>query len=112
MLTLNEKGQMKVNFLLTPSYQDAQEMAFTYKLNQLPYSIDWSQNKNKQILKAVFIQFPNAKNEFVMYLVVQLKSKVMSFNLGNGQSRTYETNSTVPFLQHHPDPTSDAHIAL
>ena len=47
-----------------------------------------------------------------MYLVVQLKSKMMSFNLGNGESRFYETNSTVPFLQHHPDPTSDAHIAL
>jgi hypothetical protein len=109
-LTLNDRGQLRLNCLIMPSYADIQEGAKVYKLNVLPYCIDWNKYKNQQILKAVFIQIPT-KNDNTMTLLVQLKAKVLVINLANGQMKSFETNSKVPLLLQHPDETSEAYMA-
>lgn len=40
-----------------------------------------------------------------MTLLVQLRAKILVINLASGQVRSFETNSTVPFLLQHPDET-------
>jgi hypothetical protein len=41
-LTLNDKGQVKVNCIILPSYSDIQDGNKIFKLNVFPYSIEWS----------------------------------------------------------------------
>lgn len=44
-LTLNDKNQLKVNFLIFPSYSDTATDTHMYRYNQLPYSFEWSKYK-------------------------------------------------------------------
>ena len=45
-LTLNDKGQVKINCIIMPSYSDIQDGNKIFKLNVLPYSIEWSSKCN------------------------------------------------------------------
>jgi hypothetical protein len=41
-LTLSDKGQAKINCIIMPSYSDIQDGKKIFRLNALPYSIEWS----------------------------------------------------------------------
>jgi hypothetical protein len=109
-LTLNEKNQLKINFIVLPSYADEENVLYRY--NQLPYAYEWAKYKNQAILKAFFVQLPSQKQgDTTMYLLVQLRSRIVTVNVTTGQFKTFEADSSVPLLQFHPEtckPRNDA----
>jgi hypothetical protein len=46
-LTLSDVGKLRVNFVVMPSYTDVQDQFNTFKINQLPHTIEWSNYKNQ-----------------------------------------------------------------
>lgn len=73
--------------------------------------VDIALDKGIQIQKATFVQFASTKNDSIIYLVIQLQGYgVVTVNLTSSKIKAFETNSTVPILLQHPDPTSDAYM--
>lgn len=92
--------------MLAPSYSEVQSKNSVFRLNQVPFNVDWQKYRGQHIVKATFVQMPSVKkDEFVHYIVVQLRTRLVTVNLASGQTRSFETNSAIPFLQQHPDPT-------
>lgn len=113
MLTLNDKGFLKVTIVIAPSYSEVQEKNSVFRLNQLPFNVDWTKYRGQHIVKATFVQLPSTRmDEYIHYIVVQLRSRLVTVNLSNGQMRAFETNSAIPFLQQHPDPTVEETTGL
>jgi hypothetical protein len=53
-LTLTDKGKVKINLIIMPSYSDIQNGNKIFKLNVLPYSIDWL-SKCKELRNDLFL---------------------------------------------------------
>jgi len=113
MLTLNDKGFLKVTIVIASSYSEVQDKNSVFRLNQLPFNVDWTKYRGQYIVKATLVQLPSTRmDEYIHYIIVQLRSRLVTVNLGNGQMRTFETNSAIPFLQQHPDPTLEETTGL
>jgi UDP-N-acetylglucosamine pyrophosphorylase len=46
-LTLNDRGNVKINCIIMPSYSDIQDGKKIFKLNVMPYSIEWLSKCNE-----------------------------------------------------------------
>lgn len=64
-----------------------------------------SLDKTQEIIKAYFVQFPSPKqtDNLTTYLLIQLRNRLITINIQTGQFKSFDADSEVPILQHHPE---------